>query len=44
MLLAAKGLALTAIDLLYRPDVVEAMWSEFRSSPLAGPRIGQVRS
>jgi amidohydrolase len=44
MLLAAKGLALTAIDLLYRPGVVEEMWSEFRSSPLAGPRIGQVRS
>jgi amidohydrolase len=44
MVLAAKGLALTALDLLYRPGVVEAMWSEFRSSPLAGPGIGQVRS
>jgi hypothetical protein len=31
MLLAAKGLATTTLDVMCRPGAVEALWSEFRS-------------
>lgn len=37
MLLAAKGLATTVLDVLYRPAVVGEMWSEFRASVAAEP-------
>ena len=33
MLLAAKGLAMTALDVMSRPGAVDEMWSEFRSAP-----------
>ncbi|MHB8730943.1 MAG: M20 family metallopeptidase [bacterium] len=37
MLAAAKGLAMTALDVLYRPDRVKAMWDEFKATvPPAG--------
>ena len=32
MLLAAKGLAMTVLDVMYRPGVVDEMWSAWRSS------------
>jgi metal-dependent amidase/aminoacylase/carboxypeptidase family protein len=32
MLNAAKGLAMTVLDVMYRPDVLDAMRSEFKSS------------
>jgi hypothetical protein len=32
MLAAAKGLAMTALDVLYRPDRVKAMWEEFKAT------------
>src|ERR1700730_13917705 len=32
MLLAAKGLAMTALDVMYRPGVVDEMWSAWRAS------------
>lgn len=35
MLLAAKGLAMTALDVMHRPGAVDEMWSEFRSTPSA---------
>jgi amidohydrolase len=34
MLLAAKGLAMTVLDVVYRPGVVDELWSEFRSRPI----------
>ena len=36
MLAAAKGLAMTALDVLYRPDRVTAMWDEFKATVPAG--------
>jgi len=44
MLLAAKGLALTVLDLMYRAGVVEAMWSEFQSNPFTTAVTRQERS
>ncbi len=35
MLLAAKGLAMTALDVMSRPGAVDEMWSEFRSAPVS---------
>lgn len=32
MLAAAKGLAMTALDVMYRPDTVKAMWDEFKAT------------
>jgi amidohydrolase len=32
MLAAAKGLAMTALDVFYRPAVVTAMWDEFKAT------------
>jgi amidohydrolase len=32
MLAAAKGLAMTALDVFYRPEIVTAMWDEFRAT------------
>ncbi|HLW49158.1 MAG TPA: M20 family metallopeptidase [bacterium] len=32
MLAAAKGLAMTALDVFYRPETVTAMWDEFKAS------------
>jgi amidohydrolase len=32
MLAAAKGLAMTALDVFYRPEIVTAMWSEFKAT------------
>ena len=32
MLAASKGLAMTALDVMYRPDAVEAMWDEFKAT------------
>ncbi|HEV2357585.1 MAG TPA: M20 family metallopeptidase [bacterium] len=32
MLAAAKGLAMTALDVFYRPDAVPAMWNEFKAT------------
>ena len=37
MLLAAKGLAMTALDVMGRPGAVEEMWSEFRSTLASTP-------
>ncbi|HLW59536.1 MAG TPA: M20 family metallopeptidase [bacterium] len=36
MVLAAKGLTMTALDVMYRPDAVDEMWSEFRLRVDAG--------
>ncbi|HKV44366.1 MAG TPA: M20 family metallopeptidase [bacterium] len=36
MILAAKGLAMTTLDVMYRPGAVDGMWSEFRSRAGAG--------
>lgn len=32
MLAAAKGLAMTALDVFYRPETVTAMWDEFKAT------------
>lgn len=32
MLAASKGLAMTALDVMYRPDTVKAMWDEFKAT------------
>ena len=32
MLAADKGLAMTALDVFYRPGAVDAMWSEFKKT------------
>ncbi len=36
MLAAAKGLAMTALDVMYRPGAVDEMWSAWRSSVKGG--------
>jgi hypothetical protein len=36
MLLAAKGLAMTVLDILYRPGMVDELWAEFRTGTPAG--------
>ena len=39
MLAAAKGLAMTSLDVLYRPEAVKAMWDEFKATvPPGGDR------
>jgi amidohydrolase len=32
MIAAAKGLAMTALDVFYRPEIVAAMWDEFKAT------------